>query len=66
MEGKKGTKSWTFPEQTSVTGETTGNSLARKLFQKTEKPEVGESEDQKAVGLMAGFLSGKHHVFQRL
>ena len=37
-----------------------------KLFQKTEKPKIKDSEDQKAVGLMAGFLSGKHHVLQGL
>ena len=51
-----------FLEQTGVTEETAGNSLPRKLFQKPEKPKIRESEDQKAVDMVAGFLSGRHHV----
>ena len=51
-----------FLKQTGVTEETAGNSLARKLFQKPEKPKIRESEDQKAVDMVAGFLSRKRHV----
>ena len=33
-----------------MTGETAGNSLAKKLFQKPEKPKIRESEDKKPIG----------------
>ena len=62
MEGKKRIKVMDFLKQTGVTEETAGNSLARKLFQKPEKPKIRESEDQKAVDMVAGFLTGKCHV----
>ena len=41
-----------------MTGETAGNSWAKKLFQKPEKPKIRESEDQKAVDTMAGSSLG--------
>ena len=38
-----------------MTEETAGNSWARKLFQKPEKPNIRKSEDEKSVDMMAVF-----------